>query len=219
MLQTVPEAQEWVFFSDKLVNDTPKMTSSASQPDLLGGWDSWAAGKTASTSAAANKSKSSYANTGDTGTLALPFELGLPVNVQIYKRKKSPECSDSETSVPVASGAPSMSKAKSQTFDPFADLGNLGSNLPGKVPVCSDRPKKRWSPSTYLSFMTLQLPLGPLLVQRLLLQSLKPSPGSLEDPPQPRTNPGCLGQDLAPQPNHPPRLSLQAHSPTNPTTT
>lgn len=39
----------------------------------------------------------------------------------------------------VASGAPSMSKAKSQTFDPFADLGNLGSNLPGKIgTVCSD---------------------------------------------------------------------------------
>lgn len=32
----------------------------------------------------------------------------------------------------VASGVSSMSKAKSQTFDPFADLGNLGSNLPGK---------------------------------------------------------------------------------------
>uniref|UniRef100_H3DEV8 Cyclin G associated kinase n=1 Tax=Tetraodon nigroviridis TaxID=99883 RepID=H3DEV8_TETNG len=79
-----------LFDLNKLVNDTPKMTSSASQPDLLGGWDSWAAGKTASTSAAANRS--SYANT--------------------------------------ASGAPSMSKAKSQTFDPFADLGNLGSNLP-----------------------------------------------------------------------------------------
>lgn len=31
----------------------------------------------------------------------------------------------------VASGGSSMSKAKSQTFDPFADLGNLGSNLPG----------------------------------------------------------------------------------------
>lgn len=27
-----------------------------------------------------------------------------------------------------------MSKAKSQTFDPFADLGNLGTNLPGKTP-------------------------------------------------------------------------------------
>lgn len=27
-----------------------------------------------------------------------------------------------------------MSKAKSQTFDPFADLGNLGTNLPGKMP-------------------------------------------------------------------------------------
>lgn len=32
-----------------------------------------------------------------------------------------------------ASGVPSMSKAKSQTFDPFADLGNLGSNLPSKT--------------------------------------------------------------------------------------
>ncbi|XP_029685623.1 cyclin-G-associated kinase isoform X2 [Takifugu rubripes] len=79
-----------LFDLNKLVNDTPKMTSSASQPDLLGGWDSWATGKTASVSATTNKS--SYTNT--------------------------------------ASGAPSMSKAKSQTFDPFADLGNLGSNLP-----------------------------------------------------------------------------------------
>lgn len=36
-------------------------------------------------------------------------------------------------SVSVVSGVSSMSKAKSQTFDPFADLGNLGSNLPGKT--------------------------------------------------------------------------------------
>lgn len=56
----------------------------------------------------------------------------------VTKREKIPESSDSDSSVPVASGAPSMSKAKSQTFDPFADLGNLGSNLPGKVPVCTD---------------------------------------------------------------------------------
>uniref|UniRef100_A0A665WYZ9 Cyclin-G-associated kinase n=1 Tax=Echeneis naucrates TaxID=173247 RepID=A0A665WYZ9_ECHNA len=34
----------------------------------------------------------------------------------------------------ITSGASSMSKAKSQTFDPFADLGNLGSTLPGKSP-------------------------------------------------------------------------------------
>lgn len=32
----------------------------------------------------------------------------------------------------VGSGVSSMSKAKSQTFDPFADLGNLGSTLTGK---------------------------------------------------------------------------------------
>uniref|UniRef100_A0A672HUR8 Cyclin-G-associated kinase n=1 Tax=Salarias fasciatus TaxID=181472 RepID=A0A672HUR8_SALFA len=78
-------------FPDKLVNDAPKMTSSASQPDLLGGWDSWAAGTTAGLGSASGKPN--YTNT--------------------------------------ASGGSSMSKAKSQTFDPFADLGNLGSNLPG----------------------------------------------------------------------------------------
>uniref|UniRef100_A0A672HU02 Cyclin-G-associated kinase n=1 Tax=Salarias fasciatus TaxID=181472 RepID=A0A672HU02_SALFA len=78
--------------SNKLVNDAPKMTSSASQPDLLGGWDSWAAGTTLKT---------------DTSCVFL-----FP-----------------------ASGGSSMSKAKSQTFDPFADLGNLGSNLPGQKPA------------------------------------------------------------------------------------
>lgn len=79
------------FNLNKLVSDAPKMTSSASQPDLLGGWDSWAAGT--STSMSATASKPSYTNT--------------------------------------APGVASMSKAKSQTFDPFADLGNLSSNLAG----------------------------------------------------------------------------------------
>ena len=49
-------------FSDKLVKDVPKMTSSASQPDLLGGWDSWTAGTTAGISNTA--SKPSYTNAG-----------------------------------------------------------------------------------------------------------------------------------------------------------
>uniref|UniRef100_A0A671LYC0 Cyclin-G-associated kinase-like n=1 Tax=Sinocyclocheilus anshuiensis TaxID=1608454 RepID=A0A671LYC0_9TELE len=61
---------------DKLSSETPKMTSSASQPDLLGGWENWTTGGT-------------------------------------------------------TSGVSSFSKAKSQSFDPFADLGNLGSTLPG----------------------------------------------------------------------------------------
>ncbi|XP_005459852.1 cyclin-G-associated kinase isoform X1 [Oreochromis niloticus] len=86
-----PASNTSLFNLNKLVNDTPKMTSSASQPDLLGGWDSWAKGTTAGMSTTA--SKPSYTST--------------------------------------ASGMPSMSKAKSQTFDPFADLGNLSSNLPG----------------------------------------------------------------------------------------
>uniref|UniRef100_A0A8C5NF51 Cyclin-G-associated kinase n=1 Tax=Gouania willdenowi TaxID=441366 RepID=A0A8C5NF51_GOUWI len=71
--------------TNKLVKDVPKMTSSASQPDLLSGWDSWATGTNSGTSTAST------------------------------------------------SGTSSISKAKSQTFDPFADLGNLGSTLPGKI--------------------------------------------------------------------------------------
>uniref|UniRef100_A0AAQ5YRI8 Cyclin-G-associated kinase n=1 Tax=Amphiprion ocellaris TaxID=80972 RepID=A0AAQ5YRI8_AMPOC len=99
--------------SNKLVNDVPKMTSSASQPDLLGGWDNWAAGTTA----------------GMTNT--------------------------------ATSGVSSMSKAKSQTFDPFADLGNLGANLPAVIipglpltlkPWQSGRPasaqNKSWMPGS-----------------------------------------------------------------------
>uniref|UniRef100_A0A665WZE9 Cyclin-G-associated kinase n=1 Tax=Echeneis naucrates TaxID=173247 RepID=A0A665WZE9_ECHNA len=81
-----PASNTSLFNLNKLVNDTPKITSSASQPDLLGGWDSWSAGTT----------------TGVSTTTTKP-----------------------------TSGASSMSKAKSQTFDPFADLGNLGSTLPG----------------------------------------------------------------------------------------
>uniref|UniRef100_A0A8C9YNM3 Cyclin-G-associated kinase n=1 Tax=Sander lucioperca TaxID=283035 RepID=A0A8C9YNM3_SANLU len=79
-----PASNTSLFNLNKPVNDAPKMTSSASQPDLLGGWDSWAASTTTNMSAT------------------------------------------------TTSGGASMSKAKSQTFDPFADLGNLGSNLPGK---------------------------------------------------------------------------------------
>uniref|UniRef100_A0A667XM69 Cyclin-G-associated kinase n=1 Tax=Myripristis murdjan TaxID=586833 RepID=A0A667XM69_9TELE len=87
-----PVSNTSLFNLNKRLNDPPKMTSSASQPDLLGGWDSWAASTTAGMSTTTNKSN--YTNT--------------------------------------APGVSSMSKAKSQTFDPFADLGNLGSNLPGK---------------------------------------------------------------------------------------
>uniref|UniRef100_A0A0S7EVW3 GAK n=1 Tax=Poeciliopsis prolifica TaxID=188132 RepID=A0A0S7EVW3_9TELE len=88
---TTPASNTSLFNLNKLTKDGPKMTSSASQPDLLGGWDSWAAKTTPGITT--NTNKPSYTNT--------------------------------------ASGVSSMSKAKSQTFDPFADLGSLGSNLPG----------------------------------------------------------------------------------------
>ncbi|XP_057686957.1 cyclin-G-associated kinase [Corythoichthys intestinalis] len=85
-----PASNTSLFNLHKLVDSTPKMTSSASHPDLLGGWDSWAASTSAGMSSTSGRP--AYVNT--------------------------------------ASSTSSMSKAKSQTFDPFADLGNLGSNLP-----------------------------------------------------------------------------------------
>lgn len=88
---TTPASNTSLLNLNKIAKDGPKMTSSASQPDLLGGWDSWAARTTPGISTTTNKA--SYTNT--------------------------------------ASGVSSMSKAKSQTFDPFADLGSLASNLPG----------------------------------------------------------------------------------------
>uniref|UniRef100_A0A8C2DEY2 Auxilin n=1 Tax=Cyprinus carpio TaxID=7962 RepID=A0A8C2DEY2_CYPCA len=74
----------------QLASETPKMTSSASQPDLFGGWENWTTGGTSTT-----------------------------INMTTAASK------------PTMSGVSSFSKAKSQSFDPFADLGNLASTLPG----------------------------------------------------------------------------------------
>uniref|UniRef100_A0A8C3RX69 Cyclin-G-associated kinase n=1 Tax=Chelydra serpentina TaxID=8475 RepID=A0A8C3RX69_CHESE len=72
--------------SDFLHLDLPKMTSSASHPDLLSGWDSWA-------------------------------DSPAPTSLASQQPKNVP------------SGL-SFSQAKSQNFDPFADLANLKSGLP-----------------------------------------------------------------------------------------
>uniref|UniRef100_A0A8C6VHL7 Cyclin G associated kinase n=1 Tax=Naja naja TaxID=35670 RepID=A0A8C6VHL7_NAJNA len=73
-----------------LAPEPPKITSSASQPDLLGGWDSW----TDSTVPTAPKKS----------TLEGPASGSL---------------------------GHSSNQAKSQNLDPFADLANLRSGLPG----------------------------------------------------------------------------------------
>ncbi|KAJ8380321.1 hypothetical protein SKAU_G00010990 [Synaphobranchus kaupii] len=84
-----PTSNSGFFNLNKQASEAPKMTSSASQPDLLGGWDSWASGT--SNSSMPTPSKPTF----------------------------------------TAPGVSSFSKAKSQSFDPFADLGNLGTTLPG----------------------------------------------------------------------------------------
>uniref|UniRef100_A0A674CYJ1 Cyclin-G-associated kinase n=1 Tax=Salmo trutta TaxID=8032 RepID=A0A674CYJ1_SALTR len=95
-----PTSNSSLFNLNKLTNNPPKMTSSASQPDLLGGWDSWAS---SGSMAAASSHKPAFPGRSF-------FPLGFP-----------------------APGVSSFSKAKSQSFDPFADLGKLGPTLPGKT--------------------------------------------------------------------------------------
>ncbi|NXK04232.1 GAK kinase, partial [Herpetotheres cachinnans] len=82
-----------------LTPEPPKISSSASHPDLLGGWDSWA-----------DSSATSNVTSPQLKPLFEAFTTG------------------SQSSV---SSGLSSSQAKSQNFDPFADLANLGSGLPG----------------------------------------------------------------------------------------
>ncbi|NXC42136.1 GAK kinase, partial [Penelope pileata] len=84
-----------------LTPEPPKISSSTSHPDLLGGWDSWA-----DSSAASN--------------VASP-QLKSVFEGQVFT-------TGSQSSV---SSGLSFSQAKSQNFDPFADLASLGSGLPG----------------------------------------------------------------------------------------
>ncbi|XP_010887761.2 cyclin-G-associated kinase isoform X1 [Esox lucius] len=91
----LPSASNSSLFNlNNLTSNPSKMTSSASQPDLLGGWDSWgSAGGVAATTTTSSSSSNKPAFVAPAGS--------------------------------------SFSKAKSQSFDPFGDLGQLGPTLPG----------------------------------------------------------------------------------------
>nr|XP_054508624.1 cyclin-G-associated kinase isoform X8 [Agelaius phoeniceus] len=84
-----------------LTPEPPKISSSTSHPDLLSGWDSWADSSTASSVASPQLKPVCEGQAFTTGS----------------------QCG-------VSSGL-SFSQAKAQNFDPFADLANLGSGLPG----------------------------------------------------------------------------------------
>ncbi|XP_059689209.1 cyclin-G-associated kinase [Gavia stellata] len=84
-----------------LTPEPPKISSSTSHPDLLGGWDSWA-----DSSATSN--------------------VVSPQLKPLFEGQAFTTGSQSS----VSSGL-SFSQAKCQNFDPFADLANLGSGLPG----------------------------------------------------------------------------------------
>ncbi|XP_010188143.1 PREDICTED: cyclin-G-associated kinase-like, partial [Mesitornis unicolor] len=84
-----------------LTPEPPKISSSTSHPDLLSGWDSWA-DSSATSNVASPQLKPLFEGQA--------FTTGSQSNV---------------------SSNLSFSQAKSQNFDPFADLANLGSGLPG----------------------------------------------------------------------------------------
>ncbi|MGH0135171.1 UNVERIFIED_CONTAM: hypothetical protein FKN15_001111 [Acipenser sinensis] len=92
-----------ILHTGNLSSDSSKMASSASQPDLLGGWDTWA----------------STPNTSNT----VPPQINKPAFA-------APAVSTSATTYGVSSNS-SFTQSKSQSFDPFADLGNLGATLSG----------------------------------------------------------------------------------------
>ncbi|XP_010113826.1 PREDICTED: cyclin-G-associated kinase [Chlamydotis macqueenii] len=84
-----------------LTLEPPKISSSTSHPDLLGGWDSWA-------------------DSSATSNVVSP-QLKPVFEGQVFTTGSQSN---------VSSGL-SFSQAKSQNFDPFADLASLGSGLPG----------------------------------------------------------------------------------------
>ncbi|XP_029457666.1 LOW QUALITY PROTEIN: cyclin-G-associated kinase [Rhinatrema bivittatum] len=87
-----------------LASETPKIVSSTSQPDLLSGWDSWATSPNATSIATPQPRKSAF--------------------------EASESTTASQSSVSLSSDS-SFNPTKSSNFDPFADLGNLSSTLPG----------------------------------------------------------------------------------------
>ncbi|XP_055488192.1 cyclin-G-associated kinase isoform X1 [Leucoraja erinacea] len=82
-----------------------KVSSSASQPDLMSNWEVWAT----NTSSAPQQNNQAAFNT----------------SVQ--------SSSFTSSSAPVASSGTSFGQSKSQSFDPFADIGNLASGLSGSA--------------------------------------------------------------------------------------
>ncbi|KAF4790737.1 Cyclin-G-associated kinase [Turdus rufiventris] len=95
-----------------LTPEPPKISSSTSHPDLLSGWDSWADSSTTSNVASPQLKPVCEDEVSDVSSYytGQAFTTG------------------SQSSV---SSGLSFSQAKAPNFDPFADLANLGSGLPG----------------------------------------------------------------------------------------
>ncbi|XP_067886565.1 cyclin-G-associated kinase isoform X2 [Heterodontus francisci] len=87
--------------------EVSKVSSSASQPDLISDWDTW---PSSSSTVPQQDNKAAFGATAQSSTFS----------------------STSGAASGPSSGTP-FSHSKSQSFDPFADIGNLGSSLPGSL--------------------------------------------------------------------------------------
>uniref|UniRef100_A0A8C5NF20 Cyclin-G-associated kinase n=1 Tax=Gouania willdenowi TaxID=441366 RepID=A0A8C5NF20_GOUWI len=111
--------------------DVPKMTSSASQPDLLSGWDSWATGTNSGTSTAS--SKPNYTNTERNSSVT--FILWLVVLGSSSSNYSGPSFTKG--------AAPSSSSTKSQAQPWQSAKANAAQNKPwmsGLTPKSQPQP-------------------------------------------------------------------------------
>uniref|UniRef100_A0A673HP53 Cyclin-G-associated kinase-like n=1 Tax=Sinocyclocheilus rhinocerous TaxID=307959 RepID=A0A673HP53_9TELE len=110
-------------WEDKLASETPKMTSSASQPDLLSGWEKWTTGGTSTTinvtTAASKPTMSGSSSAGFSGSdFKTAPSAGIPKNSgQQWQQTPRPSSGPSKPWMPPNS-APRPSKPATQPAKP-----------------------------------------------------------------------------------------------------
>uniref|UniRef100_A0A672N2X7 Cyclin-G-associated kinase n=1 Tax=Sinocyclocheilus grahami TaxID=75366 RepID=A0A672N2X7_SINGR len=105
-------------WEDKLASETPKMTSSASQPDLLSGWEKWTTGGTSTTiNMTTAASKPTMSGSSSAGFKTAP-SAGIPKNSgQQWQQTPRPSSGPSKPWMPPNS-APRPSKPATQPAKP-----------------------------------------------------------------------------------------------------
>eukprot|EP00062_Callorhinchus_milii_P013735 gi/632962302/ref/XP_007897231.1/ PREDICTED: cyclin-G-associated kinase [Callorhinchus milii] len=105
-----PSSSSSFFNLGNVPPESSKVSSSASQPDLMSSWDTWASNNN---TMPPQSNKPSFGATAQSSTF--------------------PSSGPATSAATSTSSATPFNQPKPQSFDPFADLGNLGSNLPGSM--------------------------------------------------------------------------------------